>query len=407
MPQPSIKITALDVFPGGLRTVVTDALGNVNLSGGLTVGGFNALTYNSSGTAGNLSVGGSATSFTTARNINGVSFNGTADITVADATRVLKSGDTMTGNLTVPTVIGALSGNATTISTFQTSRTINGIGFDGSANITVNAVDSTARVARAGDTMTGALTSTQFNGSGAGLTGTAPSLSIGGNAATATNATNTTNADNLLIAGAYRPFQYAGNGGQPSWLWGTNDGATIAVWNPLNFAVSFASSVTSATQANQLSPGNTINGVAFLGTANITLNAVDATPRVANSGDSMSGNLTAPVFIGALSGNASTMSTLQTARTINAVSFNGSANITIADNTKLATVTTSGSNISGNGTGGSPIAVNIANLANAIFAALTCAQIGAINSASTSCGTPFYIAPVGGVGTGGGGIGPS
>ena len=41
------------------------------------------------------------------------------------------------------------------------------------------------------------------------------------------------------------------------------------------------------------------------------------------------GTITAPTFSGALSGNASTASTLQTARAINGVSFNGSANITV------------------------------------------------------------------------------
>ena len=40
-------------------------------------------------------------------------------------------------------------------------------------------------------------------------------------------------------------------------------------------------------------------------------------------------------FVGALTGNASTATTLATARTINGVSFNGSANITVADATKL------------------------------------------------------------------------
>ena len=42
--------------------------------------------------------------------------------------------------------------------------------------------------------VSGSFTAASFNGSGAGLTGTAASLSIGGNAATATNATNSTNA---------------------------------------------------------------------------------------------------------------------------------------------------------------------------------------------------------------------
>lgn len=48
-----------------------------------------------------------------------------------------------------------------------------------------------------------------------------------------------------------------------------------------------------------------------------------------------SGNFSAGTITAALSGNASTATTLQTARTINGVSFNGSANITVADSTKL------------------------------------------------------------------------
>ena len=55
------------------------------------------------------------------------------------------------------------------------------------------------------------------------------------------------------------------------------------------------------------------------------------------------GNLTATTFTGALSGNATTATTLETARTINGVSFNGSANITITAaatnvNTQLASL---------------------------------------------------------------------
>ena len=40
-----------------------------------------------------------------------------------------------------------ITGNAGTATTLQNARTINGVSFDGSANITINAVDSTARVA--------------------------------------------------------------------------------------------------------------------------------------------------------------------------------------------------------------------------------------------------------------------
>lgn len=50
-----------------------------------------------------------------------------------------------------------------------------------------------------------------------------------------------------------------------------------------------------------------------------------------NAGDS----ITAPSFIGDLAGNAATATKLETARTINGVSFDGTKNITVADSTKL------------------------------------------------------------------------
>ena len=49
-------------------------------------------------------------------------------------------------------------------------------------------------------------------------------------------------------------------------------------------------------------------------------------------------NATASSFIGALSGNATTATILQTTRTIGGVSFNGSANITVATATAGFTV---------------------------------------------------------------------
>ena len=53
----------------------------------------------------------------------------------------------------------------------------------------------------------------------------------------------------------------------------------------------------------------------------------DIEARVKDTGDTMTGDLTAPTFIGSLNGNAATATTLQTARTIFGHSFNGSANV--------------------------------------------------------------------------------
>ena len=61
------------------------------------------------------------------------------------------------GNFAAGTITAALSGNATTASSLETARTINGVSFDGTGNITVTATDPNA-VPKAGGTMTGRLT---------------------------------------------------------------------------------------------------------------------------------------------------------------------------------------------------------------------------------------------------------
>lgn len=48
---------------------------------------------------------------------------------------------------------------------------------------------------------------------------------------------------------ASKPFNYTGQSGQPSWLWGTNDGANYYVWNPSNFSVAYAANAGYATSA--------------------------------------------------------------------------------------------------------------------------------------------------------------
>ena len=68
---------------------------------------------------------------------------------------------TFTGNVTAPTFIGALSGNASSATKLQTARTINGVAFDGSANITITA--ATPATLTRGSYLTGS----NFNGSAA------------------------------------------------------------------------------------------------------------------------------------------------------------------------------------------------------------------------------------------------
>jgi hypothetical protein len=104
---------------------------------------------------------------------------------------------------------------------------------------------------------------------------------------------------------------------------------------------------TGAVSGVGLSGSSASEGGTFTVASNAT-SANTASTIVARDG---SGNFSAGTITAALTGNASTATTLQTARTINGVSFNGSANITVADSTKVPTSRTvsAGSGISGGG----------------------------------------------------------
>lgn len=86
--------------------------------------------------------------------INGVALNKTA-ITITDDTKLSKTDANslyLTKTDAAKTYLGisakaSTAGAADTATKLATARTINGVSFDGSANITINAVDSTARVA--------------------------------------------------------------------------------------------------------------------------------------------------------------------------------------------------------------------------------------------------------------------
>lgn len=109
----------------------------------------------------------SATKLQTARTINGTSFNGTANITTANwgtarSIGIVNSDGTGTAvttsvngsanvNLKLPaTIKAALSGNATTATTLQTSRTLWGQSFNGSANVSGTLTGVESVVARSG-----------------------------------------------------------------------------------------------------------------------------------------------------------------------------------------------------------------------------------------------------------------
>ena len=109
----------------------------------VTAGG--GFVGNLTGTASNATLAASATKLETARTINGVSFNGTSNITIADSTKAPLNGTGASGTWGISITGNASTANnaalATNATKLATERFINGVAFDGTANITIT--DST------------------------------------------------------------------------------------------------------------------------------------------------------------------------------------------------------------------------------------------------------------------------
>lgn len=181
-----------------LRSVISDSTGTGSLVfatnptiASPTITG--SITGNLTGNA------STATALQTARTINGVSFDGTGNITAPAAAGTL-TGSTLASGVTASSltsvgtlnsltvtnpITGSVSGNAATATALQTGRTINGITFDGTGNITVPAAAGTLT----GGTLSSGVTASSLTSIGTlgTLTVTAPITgSVSGNAATAT-----------------------------------------------------------------------------------------------------------------------------------------------------------------------------------------------------------------------------
>ena len=135
---------------GSAATLTTArTIGGVSFDGSANI---NLPGVNTSGTVDTSGNAATATALETARTIHGVSFDGTGNIdlteVVQDTVGAMFSSNTETGitvgyedgDGTIDLVVGTLnqdtSGNAATATTLATARTIQGVSFDGSANIT-------------------------------------------------------------------------------------------------------------------------------------------------------------------------------------------------------------------------------------------------------------------------------
>lgn len=347
--------TGAFIVSGGLGVAKSAYIGgNANIAGALDVTG---KVTAAGGFAGNLvgNVTGdltgnaaTATKLAAARAINGVAFDGSADIAIVDSTKLPLTGGTMSGSLRIEGAAGAnplqtrgiqgiangattaglylnyvdqtvktyfngethyiqggvYTGNAATATKLQTARTINGVAFDGTTNITV--VDST-KLPTAGGTITGALAVDGLLTANGGFKGhyvaidnraltpsATPKGAFGAYFTSQGGLTGTANAvyGDLLALNSYNDTSgglanalFFAKGSKSIFHYQAAQGATT--WGAASRLAYVTDNVASATK---LATARTINGVSFDGTANITV--ADST-KVPLAGGTMTGNLSA------------------------------------------------------------------------------------------------------------------
>ena len=340
--------------------LIGNVIGNVTAESGTST--FNVVQANTFIGATLTGNANSATQLATPRQINGVNFNGTSDITVTSAA------DTLTGNTLNSTIIqSSLQQLGTLVNLNVTDSGVN-IGSSGQLKMFVDASRPTIR------SSTGILNFDMgVSGPDISFVDSATALSLGGPNAPAVLGDNTTNlgitgykfnniyANNFLgnatsstlattatnIAGGGAgaiPFQTAA--GTTSMLGLGTAGYVLTAqagglsWLPVSRSpLTKGSYLTLALSGSPFTPFASYNGLDDLtisvdATSANTVNKVVARDA---SGNFSAGTITASLT-GNVTGNATSATQLQTARTINGVAFDGTQNITIvaSDSTKVA-----------------------------------------------------------------------
>jgi hypothetical protein len=304
----------------------------------------------------------SGTALFTANQSGGTTFtiasNATSDNTAS--TIVFRDAS---GNFNAGTITAALSGNATTATTWATGRTISLTGditgtsgtFNGSTNLSFATTLANSGV------IAGTYTSVTVDIKGRVTAGTSPTTIAGYGI---TDAVTLFDAQTITGAKTFRgvnPFRVEAAATQDGIMLAGRAGGTSS------FAVTFVPTALSANRTITL-PNATgtlaltsdigngtlslgVSGNGLSGTASFTANQTGGTTfTVASNATSAntvstivfrdgSGNFSAGTITAALSGNATTATTLQTARSINGTSFNGGADITTANWGTARTIT--------------------------------------------------------------------
>lgn len=204
-------------------------------------------------------------------------------------------------SITAPSFIGDLTGNADSATKLETARTINGVSFDGTKNITVTATDNT-KLPLTGGTLTtsiyNGLTIQRSNGSGSSIqfsnsNGTLGKIGFvsGGDLVIGDTTDGTSNF--LRILNSTHQATFYGNV-VPS----TNNSYTLGTsslkWQNIyatTFTGALSGNATTATSASKLTTARTISlsgdvaaTVSFDGSKNVTLDAIRRGTTVGLSG---------------------------------------------------------------------------------------------------------------------------
>ncbi|ANS05870.1 putative long tail fiber protein [uncultured Mediterranean phage] len=269
----------------GISVAYDDTNGKLNF----TVGTLNQDTTGNAATA---------TVLETARTIGGVSFNGSA-------------------NIDLPGVNSAGNQNTTgSAATLTNARTIGGVSFDGSANINLPGVNTSGSQDTSGNAATATALATARNIHGVSFDGTG-NIDLSEVIQDTVGAMFSSNTETNITA-----------------TYEDSDGTIDLVIGTLN-----QDTTGNAATATALETARTIHGVSFDGSANIDLSEVIQDTVGAMFGSNTETDITVTyqdadgtidLVVSDISGNAATATALANARTIAGVSFDGTANITIA-----------------------------------------------------------------------------